>query len=413
MDINVSAKSLYEFVKSNGWIIYEAIVGSQAYGTNTPESDEDRKFVYVLPDYLYGYISQLHVNKDYVGFELGEFMNLIGTANPTLLELLNMPEDCVISKHPVFDLILNEKNKFITKECAKSFGGYSRAQIKKAKGQDKMMNWEKEKVARKTPVDFCYMIDGYNAKPMKKFLKSNGMEQKFCGIAKIANMKEAFALFYDWKAHNCFAKSMDKEDREHNKKVFKDKGEAVGLGYKGLEKEQSIMIDGEEYTFVQDGLAVKGASSALRLSSIPKDESLVCIFSYSKDDYTQHCKRYNKYQNWLKTRNDKRWVEIEEHGQKVDGQKIDGKNMLHCMRLIDMSVEIAEGKGIIVRRPNAKELLDIRRGKVNLEDLIKIAEEKIKRMDELFANSNLPKNISHDFVVNLTNRIRKEFHEKD
>jgi predicted nucleotidyltransferase len=394
MDINVSAEKFYEYIKSNGWIIFETIVGSQAYGTNTPESDKDLKFIYCLPDYLYGFIPQLHVNKDYVGFELEEFMQLIGTANPTLLELLSSPEDCIISKHPVFDLILKEKNKFITKKCADSFGGYSRAQIKKAKGQDKMMNWEKEKMVRKNPIDFCYMIDDYGTKSLKKFLKENGQEQKFCGIVNIPNARDLFALFYDWKAHNCFAKSMDEEDKEHNKKAYKDKGETVGLGYKGLEKESD--------------LDNSGISNNLRLSSIPKGEKPCCIFSYNKDAYTQHCRDYNKYQNWLKARNMQRWVDIQNHGQKIDG-----KNMLHCMRLIDMSVEIAEGKGIIVRRPNAKELLNIRKGKVDLDTIIKIAEQKIKKMDELFEKSNLPKKVDHKFIENLTNKIRKEFHEKN
>jgi hypothetical protein len=38
---------------------------------------------------------------------------------------MNTPEDCVIYKHPLYDLILEHKNDFITKVCAKSFGGYA------------------------------------------------------------------------------------------------------------------------------------------------------------------------------------------------------------------------------------------------------------------------------------------------
>lgn len=392
--INVSAEKLYEFLKANNWILFETVVGSQAYGTATPESDEDRKFVYILPDYLYGYIPQIHVNKDYVGFELGEFMQLIETNNPTLLELLNSPEDCVIHKDPIFDLILNERDKFITKKCADSFGGYSRAQIKKAKGQDKMMNWEKNKVTRKNPIDFCFVIDGYGTKSLKKYLKENGYEQKFCGVVNIPNARDLFALFYDSRAHSCFASSMEEKDKEDNKRFYKEKGQHVGFGYKGIEKEG----DSDN----------SGISNNLRLSSIPQGEIQVCTFSYNKDAYTQHCRDYNKYQNWLKARNMTRWVDVQEHGQKIDG-----KNMLHCMRLIDMALEIAQGKGIIVRRPNAKELLDIRKGKVDLDTLIKEAEEKIAKMDELFKNSNLPNKVNHKFIENLTNKIRKEFYEKD
>jgi len=399
--INISAAGFYEFLKINGWIIFETIVGSQAYGTSTPESDIDKKFVYILPDYLYGFIPQVHVTKDYVGFELGEFMQLIETANPTMLELIASPDDCVQIKHPIFDLILNQKQKFITKKCKDSFGGYSRAQIKKAKGQDKMMNWETTKMTGKTPLDFCFAIEGCGTKPMKKYLKENDLEQKFCGVVNIPNARDTFALFYDDTAHLCFADSMEKTDKEHNKEIFRAAGKKVGLGYKGLQKEE------EELIFLADDLAIKSTSNNLRLSSIPKGEQQRCTFIYNKDAYTQHCKDYKKYQDWLEDRNPQRWVDVENHGQKIDG-----KNMLHCMRLIDMSVEIAEGKGIIIRRPNAQELLDIRKGKVDLDTLIAVAEEKIARMDELFDKSTLPEKVNHKFVENLIKEIRtKFFHE--
>ena len=38
-----------EYIRKNNLIIFEAISGSQAYGTNTPESDIDIRGVFVLP----------------------------------------------------------------------------------------------------------------------------------------------------------------------------------------------------------------------------------------------------------------------------------------------------------------------------------------------------------------------------
>jgi hypothetical protein len=394
MEANVSAKKFYEYLKSNNWILFEAIVGSRAYGTSIPESDTDYKFVYILPDELYGFIPQVHINKDHVGYEIGEFMQLIEKSNPTILELLNIPNECVITKHPIFDIVLNEKNSFITKKCSDSFGGYSRGQIKKANGQNKMMNWEKSKLTRKTLLDFCYLIDGYKTKSLKRFLKDNGYDQKFCGIANIPNAKDLYSLFYDKNSFYCFSEKLSEEDRNHNKKVIKEKHGKMGLGYKGIEKVDDI----------ENG----DISNSLRLSSIPRGEDLICVFSYNKDAYTQHCKDYNKYQNWLKSRNDKRWIDVENHNQKIDG-----KNMMHCMRLIDMSVEIAEGKGIIVKRPNAQELIDIRCGKIDLKTLISIAEEKIKKMDDLFENSKLPNKVDCKFTKNLLMKIRESFYGKN
>jgi hypothetical protein len=64
-----------------------------------------------------------------------------------------------------------------------------------------------------------------------------------------------------------------------------------------------------------------------------------------------------EYQEWLQKRNLQRWVDVKSHDQKIDG-----KNMMHCYRLVQMAREIAEGKGVIVRRENAAELISIRRG---------------------------------------------------
>ena len=58
----------YDFLVENGLILYECIVGSQAYATNVETSDIDKKFVYILPqDYILGtgYVEQINVNKDY------------------------------------------------------------------------------------------------------------------------------------------------------------------------------------------------------------------------------------------------------------------------------------------------------------------------------------------------------------
>lgn len=395
--VNISSEKFYEFLKNNNYILFEAIVGSQAYSTNTPESDIDKKFVYILPDSLYGFIPQVQIDKDYSGFELGEFMQLLETANPTILELIAMPEDCVLYKHPIFDLILKEKDKFITKKCSKSFGGYGLKQLKKAMGQDKMMNWEKSKTIRKNPIDFCYMIDGYGSRSLKKFLKEISCEQKFCGISKIPNTRDTFALFYDYKAYSCFSECVEKSEREENKKMYKSKGEAVGFGYKGIEKE------GES-----ENVSI---SNDLRLSSIPKGEKVVCVFSYNKDEYTQHCKSYNKYQNWLENRNEQRWVDTESHGQVSEekNSKIDSKNIMHLVRLLNMSREISEGKGLIIRRPDAEYLKSIRRGEVNLQTIIDYVEKELKIIEEQFENSTLPNSVNHRFITSLTEKIRTEF----
>ena len=388
----------YDYLVENGLILFETIVGSQAYGTQTPTSDEDHKFVYILPmDNILGtgYVEQLNITKDITGWEIKRFLELTGSNNPTVLELLNSPEDCIVHKHPLFDLILEHKEEFITKICKDSFGGYARQQIKKAKGLNKKQNWEKDKVIRKDLLDFCYVIADEKSIPWKKW-NFGRYDEKFIGAVNVPNARDVYALYYDKTAHMIHSKDIDEKTRETYKKVLKEAGKPMGFGYKGL------VNTGHED---EDGKINYGISNQLRLSSIPKDEKPICTIVYNKDGYSEHCKDYREYLEWLENRNEARYVETQEHGQRIDG-----KNMMHCMRLIRMATEIGQGKGIIVRRPDAQELLAIRRGEVDLDSLIDIADNAIENMDKIFENADLPNKVSKDLVNDLLVSIRTEFY---
>jgi hypothetical protein len=118
-----------------------------------------------------------------------------------------------------------------------------------------------------------------------------------------------------------------------------------------------------------------------------------------------HCKDFSEYQEWLENRNEARYVETKEHGQRIDG-----KNMMHCMRLIRMAKEIGRGEGIQVRRSDREYLLSIRRGEIDLESLIEEAEIAIKEMDNIFENTSLPDKVPEGLVDALLVMIRQEFY---
>lgn len=351
--------------------LYLVIRGSHAYGTNLPTSDIDFAGVFVQDmNSIMGmsYVEQINDDKnDIVIYEIRRFLELLAKNNPTILELLNTPDDCVLYKDPSFDIIFENRDKFLTKICASSFGGYASTQIKKAKGQDKKQNWEKEKVTRKTPLDFCYIHIGEKSISLVDYLSERKMNQRYCGISKVPHSRDTYALFYDFNL---------------------DSGLKINpQGFKGIAFENS---------------------NDVRLSSIPLDcpkEFFIGHISYNKDGYVQHCRDYNSYQTWLEMRNEQRWIDVKSHDQKIDG-----KNMMHCRRLMDMAREIAEGKGIVVRRPNAQELIDIRQGKIDLQTLIDHVESEIKEVDLLYKNSTLPDSVDVKFVENILINIRKNIY---
>lgn len=350
-------------------MIFKAIVGSQSYGTATPESDTDYKGVYIQPidDLIsFRYKEQYEVGKDESYYEIRRFIQLLASANPTVLELLYSPPECVLQKDPVFDLLTNVRDKFLTKKCLNSFGGYAVAQIKKARGLDKKMNFEKGRIERKDVMDFCHILDNVNSIPLKVWLKKERKRQECCGLSSIDHFRQCYNLFYDHLA----------EMKSDNPRF-----EGSGYGYSG--------ICGEN-------------SNEVRLSSIPKHAIKDAVMYFNKDAYSTHCKDFNQYTVWLENRNQQRFTETKEHGQKIDG-----KNLLHCRRLLDMAAEIATQKKITVKRPNADYLLKIRKGDVLLGELIDQAEKDLAALTPLFENSSLPEDVPEDFLNDLLLSIRK------
>ena len=385
-------KDLLKLIDSkcpNAIPLFLVIRGSHAYGTNIETSDIDYAGVFCQSeDDILGmsYVEQINDDKnDTVIYEIRRFLELLAKkSNPTTLEILNTPSDCILYKHPAFDEILKDKDIFITKGCMYSFGGYAREQISKAKGKDKKQNWEKNRISRKTPFDFCYLIVDpmrHNKKlygigsenmiktiPLDSFLSSSGIDQKYCGLSKVSLGRDIYALFHDFKG----------EELKSSK-----------LGFRGISFEDS---------------------NDIRLSSIPKyisDSSFLGYISYNKDGYVKHCRDYKSYQTWLVEKNDQRWVDVKSHDQKIDG-----KNMLHCVRILNMAKEIASGMGVNVRRiDDVDYLLSIRRGEIDLQTIIDESERKVKECDDLFINSTLPNKIDIYHVNDILVKIRKSVYK--
>lgn len=400
-------KLLFDLIesKSPGSIpLYLVIRGSHAYGTNLPTSDIDYSGIFVQNiDSIFGmsYVEQINDDKnDIVIYEIKRFLELLSKNNPTILELLNTPEDCIIYKDPIFDIILENRDKFLTKICSSSFGGYALTQIRKARGQDKKQNWEKDKVTRKGLLDFIYVIDGNKSILWKDWKYRINLERQnkgkgeynelFCGVSSIPNVKDIYSVYFDEISNMCFNENIPLRVRESAKMLRIENNMPLGFGYKGIVK-----------TSEDD----KSESNSLRLSSIPKDEIPICNIYYNKDAYTQHCKDYNSYQEWLEKRNIQRWVDVKNHDQKIDG-----KNMMHCKRLIDMSREIAEGKGILVRRDNADELIKIRKGEYDLKSIIDSVENDIIKINEIYKNSSLPDSVDLKIIDDILVKIRKKIY---
>jgi hypothetical protein len=361
-------------LKDQGLIIFEGIVGSQAYGIATPTSDVDVKGVFMMPlDGLlnFDYVEQVSDEKnDTTYYELRRFLHLIQSNNPNILELLNLPQDCILHKDPIFDMVLEQKEQFISKICKYSFGGYAVEQIKKARGLNKKIVKPMEE-KRKGVLDFCYVPHEQGSLPVLEYLEMNDMKQEHCGLVAIPHMRYTYGVHY------------------HRQADLNEKGVKVPMNhprYKGIVQDPELSND-------------------ISLSDVPKGSLPLFVLQFNKDGYSTYCREYKEYWEWVEKRNPHRFSDNMLHGKGYDG-----KNLAHCHRLLDMAIEIGESKGINVRRQNREQLLSIRRGEYDYDLLIKEANEKIEKMDNVFSSSSLPEKIEHEFVNDLLLRMRKKRH---
>ncbi len=343
-------------------ILFEAISGSRAYGTNLPHSDTDLKGVFILPEsQFFGleYIPQIaNETNDEVFYELRRFVELLLKNNPTVLELLGTPDNCVIYKHPLFEQFKAED--FLSKLCRQSFAEYAVAQIRKAKGLNKKINYP-EPPARKSVLDFCYVTVGAGAQPVATWLAHHGYSAAQCGLANVPHLTDLYALFTDATPER-------------------------GHGYRGLVRDAETSQD-------------------VLLSAVPKGEKPVAYLSFNRNGYSVYCRAFREYWEWVEKRNAERYQNTVQHGKNYDA-----KNMLHVFRLLQMAEEIAETQQLNVFRPNRDFLLQIRRGEFEYEELVAEAEQLVTRVEAAFANSTLPDAPDKALAEQLLRQIRQAFY---
>ena len=346
-------------IKNEGRLLFECISGSRAYGLDTLQSDTDLKGVFYMPaEQFYGfhYIPQVsNETNDEVYYELGRFVELLAKNNPNILEMLVTPDDCVLYRHPIMNRL--NINMFLSKLCKDTFAGYAITQIRKARGlKKKIVN--PVAAERQTTLDFCCIIQGYSSVSARKWLASNGLCPERCGLAAVPHTRGLYALFYD--------------------------PDGV-LGYRGV-------ISGD-------------TAHDVSLSSIPKGEKERAILFFNKDGYSAYCREYREYWEWVKKRNEVRYSGTMQHGKNYDA-----KNMMHTIRLLQVAEEILTTGQLRLQRPNREELLSIKAGAVEYDDLLHQANGLIERIEAAHTSSSLPPTPDEKAIEKILIEMRKELY---
>ena len=377
-------------------LAYKFVRGSTLYNTNIETSDVDYGGVFILPnERLIGlpdfYQDQVSDEKhDTTYYEFNRWVELLMKANPNALESLFVPTDKVIGDiHPAVQLIIDNRDMFLTKECFKSLSGYAYAQIQKCRGLNKKC--VQPVMEKKDVLDFCYTFKDQGSQPMKEFLAEKGLNQKYCGLVSIPNMKDTYGVYYDFAANIQFEDDIDAlAAYEYMQATY---------GSKFGERIHKRMLS--KYFFGYAGIVhPDGKSNEVRLSSIPKGEMPICFMTYNQQGYESHCRKYKEYQEWVQKRNPVRY----ESNLKSN---YDVKNVAHCVRLLHMGLELAKGEGFnVVRTWDREMILDIRNHKYEYEEIIEYVEKVFTEMKELAEKCDLPETVDKQKVNELILQAR-------
>jgi len=321
--------------------------GSISYGTNLPTSDVDFRGVFCAdpvnirtPFYTVRECEDV-AEEDTKLYELSHFMKLCLECNPNIIETLWVDDEDIVFRTPAYDLLREHRHKLLSSKIAFTTSGYAISQLKRIKGHNKWINSPQPFDAPK-PKDYVSLIQYFGE---DKMLKLN-----------IVDWNENHRLIpYGGDVFGVYA--------EQGRQIFDHVGK-LNTNYEG---------DRSEYE-----------------KKVP-----MMIIKFNKDVYKEFKVKHEMYWSWKNNRNESRAELEESHG-------FDTKHAMHLVRLLRMGVEALRDEEIIVKRPDAEELLSIRNGAWTYEEIVAYAEKMDKEVrDVWYKKTNLPKRPDLKFAAAL------------
>lgn len=386
-------------VRDERRLLFECIAGSRAYGTDIPDSDKDIRGVYVVPLSVRvaqqfsignpwgikdGEISDDKQDMKY--FELEKFFFLLTKCNPTVIDFLFMPQDCIISSLPVWDRVIAGNKLFLSKMASRAFQGYAYDQIKKARGQNKWINNPQPKEPPRRE-DFCWVIFA------DQFAEHYQDMLVGVGDPRIGLL--------EWRKNNMPFRPVKVSDL----KDFDLSGYHVA----------SLEHTPHTYRLYHYDLLPSDISRGvfrngqLVCESIPKEDEWVRftgLLIYDPNAYERAKRSHKGYWTWIKERSEKRWID-QERG-KLD---YDAKNLSHCVRLM-LSGENLLRHGSPLVRLEGKTLdfvRNVRAGKYSYEEIMSFVDEKMEELKVLTDISDLPDKPNYEGIRDLYLEILQTF----
>jgi len=362
--------------------IYLTLHGSRCYGLSNELSDCDVKGIVIPPksvEYnLFHKFEQAENNIDVenqwelyknpnnpkfesVIYSLKKFMVLAANVNPNIIELLwTEPQDHLIFKPAIVSLMEN-RDLFLSSKAKYTFSGYAMSQAAKIERHRKWIVLGE----LKEPTRSEYGLPDVRARQLDEvfgFIKS---EVERWNLSKFP---------------------MEEMERSELKETI----------WELVDNVSQLHVGWDNWPGAYEAAVVDRLAKEYDL----KDE-VVDLLNRERQ-YKKAKEQYSSWLNWKKNRN------VDRHKLEVKSG-YDTKHASHLVRLMRMGYEIlTEGK-VIVKRPDAEEILHIKNGGWDYEKVMTHAKNIQSKMDEAYKTTKIPRSVDFEKLNALYHRLYEKY----
>lgn len=344
-------RSAQEMMRDN--LIVKHYAGSHAYGTATPTSDVDLRGIFcadpvnILTPFFPVRECVVLDEEDTKLYEVAHFMKLCLDCNPNIVETLWVDKQDIVQRSTAYTILRTNRRLFLSSKIAFTTSGYAIAQLKRIKGHNKWIN-NPQPVKPPQPVDFVSLVQAFMAG--KIFPRDFDIRQWRKDHRLVPYGGNLFGLYWS-----------------NGSMLFDDSGQL------------NTRYDGDRHTL---GLPV-------------------AIVQWNKEEYKLAKEKHEQYWTWKNNRNKTRSELEEKHAY-------DTKHAMHLVRLLRMGIEALRDGEIIVKRPDAEELLAIRNGKLTYEEILEYAEHMDHEIREVwYKKTELPKKPDVKIAAEVLMRVQE------
>lgn len=342
-------RSAQELMHEN--LLVKHYAGSHAYGTALPTSDVDFRGIFcadpinVRTPFFPVRECEDKSEEDTKYYELAHFMKLCLDCNPNIVETLWVDDEDIVFSHAAYHLLRAHRHYLLSSKIAFTTSGYALSQLKRIKGHNKWIN-NPQAEAKPQPCWFLSLVQWFG---------------------KEKNLKPEFAI-------QCF----DHRLVPYGNDLF---GVYYAPGYQLWDEHGRLNTQFE--------------NEARETLADP-----IMIVKWNKEEYRVAKEKHEQYWTWKKNRNAARGELEEQFGY-------DTKHAMHLVRLLRMGLEALRDGEIVVKRPDAKELLAIRNGTWTYEEVVKYAEEMDNEVRNVwYKKTELPKKPDIKFAAKLLMEVQ-------